>query len=729
MKKKSTLFVLLLMVGRLFATSPNPPVDGEGMWLPILLSQLNEAEMKKMGMKMSAEDIYSVNKGSLKDAIVLFGGGCTAEMISDKGLLLTNHHCGYDAIQQHSSLEHNYLDNGFWAKDGAQELQNKGLTATFIISMTDVSSAVLLGVTAELSEKERQSQIDKNLADVRKNTTLMAGQDVLIRPMFEGNQYFLFVTETYKDVRLVGAPPSSIGKFGSDTDNWVWPRHTGDFSIFRIYADKNNRPAEYSTDNVPYKPKKFLPISLDGVAQGDFTMVFGFPGRTQEYLPAAAVAQTVETLNPTRIRLRDKALKIMDIDMRSDAKTKIRYASKYARIANAWKKWIGENQGLKQTNGVGKKQVLEADFQKRVDANPIWKQNYGNILSDFNKLYKTFEPYAQARENFNETFRNVELLSLISNLNGFVGAHEKNKNNSLDERRQKTKQYIQSFYEDYLPATDQKVFAGLIEIYLQYADSSLVSSQVRKLVTDSKKDYSKLSESFFKESFLLKKDSLVALFSLKPAEIVEKLDKDAAFSFGKHLIDQYSTLIEPKIADLQPRINGLQRQYMAALMTVFGKEKRFFPDANSTLRVTYGQAEGYQPRDGVMYQHYTYLDGVMEKYVPNDYEFDVPQKLRDLFEKKDFGAYADQNGKMPVCFIGSNHTTGGNSGSPAIDAHGNLIGLNFDRVWEGTMSDIHYDKTICRNIMVDARYILFLIDKFAGAGHLIKELKLVHPKH
>jgi hypothetical protein len=322
----------------------------------------------------------------------------------------------------------------------------------------------------------------------------------------------------------------------------------------------------------------------------------------------------------------------------------------------------------------------------------------------------------------------VELLSLISNLNGFVGAYEKNKNNPLDERRQKTKQFIQSFYEDYLPATDQKVFAGLIEIYLQYADSSLVSSQVRKLVTDSKKDYSKLSESFFKESFLLKKDSLLALFSLKPAEIVEKLNKDAAFSFGKSLIDQYSNLVEPKIADLQPRINGLQRQYMAALMTVFGKEKRFFPDANSTLRVTYGQAEGYQPRDGVMYQHYTYLDGVMEKYVPNDYEFDVPQKLRDLFEKRDYGNYADKNGKMPVCFIGSNHTTGGNSGSPAIDAHGNLIGLNFDRVWEGTMSDINYDKTICRNIMVDARYVLFIIDKFAGAGHLIKELKLVHPK-
>jgi Peptidase S46 len=726
MKKKSTLFVLLLMVVRVFAT---PPVDGEGMWLPILLSQLNETEMKKMGMKMSAEDIYSVNKGSLKDAIVLFGGGCTAEMISDKGLLLTNHHCGYDAIQQHSSLEHNYLDNGFWAKDGAQELQNKGLTATFIISMADISSAVLSNVTAEMSEKERQSQIDKNLADVRKNTTLMAGQDVLIRPMFEGNQYFLFITETYKDVRLVGAPPSSIGKFGSDTDNWVWPRHTGDFSIFRIYADKNNRPAEYSVDNVPYKPKKFLPISLDGVEQGDFTMVFGFPGRTQEYLPAAAVAQTVETLNPTRIRLRDKALKIMDIDMRSDAKTKIRYASKYARIANAWKKWIGENQGLKQTNGVGKKQVLEADFQKRVDANPTWKKSYGTILSDFNKLYQSFEPYAQARENFNETFRNVELLSLISNLNGFVGAHEKNKNNSLDERRQKAKQYIQSFYEDYLPATDQKVFAGLVELYLQYADSSLVSSQVRKLVIDSKKDYSKLSESFFKQSFLLKKDSLLALFDLKPAEIVEKLNKDAAFSFGKSLIDQYSTLVEPKIADLQPRINGLQRQYMAALMTVFSKEKRFFPDANSTLRVTYGQAEGYQPRDGVTYQHYTYLDGVIEKYVPGDYEFDVPQKLRDLFEKRDFGNYAAKNGKMPVCFIGSNHTTGGNSGSPAIDAHGNLIGLNFDRVWEGTMSDINYDKTICRNIMVDARYILFIIDKFAGAGHLIKELKLVHPKH
>jgi hypothetical protein len=729
MKRITTFFVLLFTTMRVFATPPvTPPVDGEGMWLPILLSQLNEAEMKKMGMKMSAEDIYSVNKGSLKDAIVLFGGGCTAEMISDKGLLLTNHHCGYDAIQQHSSLENNYLDNGFWAKEGMKELPNKGLTATFIISMADVSIAVLQNVTPEMNEKERQSQIDKNLAEVRKTTTLLAGQDMLIRSMFEENQYFLFITETFKDVRLVGAPPSSIGKFGSDTDNWVWPRHTGDFSIFRIYADKNNRPAEFSTENVPYKPKKFLPISLDGVEQGDFTMVFGFPGRTQEYLPAAAVAQTVETINPTRIRLRDKALKIMDIDMRSDAKTKIRYAAKYARIANAWKKWIGENQGLKQTNGVDKKLALEADFQKRVDANPTWKKNYGSLLTDFNLLYKQFEPYAQAREHFNETIRNCELLTLISNLNGFVGAYEKNRNNPMEERRQKAKQLLKNFYEDYSSTTDQKVFAGLLEIYLNHADTNLIAAPVRKVVTSYKKDYTELAAAFFKTSILLKKDSLIALFDQKPAEIVEKLNQDVAFGFAKSLIDQYAALIEPKIADLQPRINALQRHYMAALMVVFNKEKRFFPDANSTLRVTYGQAEGYQPRDGVMYQHYTYLDGVMEKYVAGDYEFDVPQKLRDLYAKRDFGTYAAKNGKMPVCFIGSNHTTGGNSGSPAIDAQGNLIGLNFDRVWEGTMSDIHYDKSICRNIMVDARYILFIIDKFAGAGHLIQELKLVHPK-
>ncbi|MEY4903544.1 MAG: hypothetical protein RLZZ292_1359 [Bacteroidota bacterium] len=701
---------------------------GEGMWLPLLLSQLNEAEMKAMGMKMSADDIYSINHGSLKDAIVLFNGGCTAEIISDQGLLLTNHHCGYDAIQNHTTLEHNYLEDGFWAYSQKEELANPNLTATFIVRMEDITAMALKGVTDDMTEKDRASTIDKNLNALRKSPPCETWQEILIRPMFEGNQYYLFVTETFKDVRLVGTPPSAIGKFGSDTDNWVWPRHTGDFSMFRIYADKNNRPAAYSADNVPYKPKHSLPISMDGVAEGDFTMVMGFPGRTQEYLPSAAVAQTLHVLNPTRIGIRDKALKIIDVDMRADAQTKIQYASKYARIANYWKKWMGESQGLKISNGVARKQGLEVDFQKRVEGNPEWQTKYGTILPEMTKLYSTIEPYTFARENFNETFRNTDILALISNLNSLVSSYQKNGDKGVEDRKPAVKDFMTDFFKDFNPATDKKVFAALMQMYVTSSKPELISAEMTKQLGKAKKNYAQLSERLFNKSSITDVKKLTTLLEKSPKDLVEALQKDATFAFGKSMIDQYLAVADPQLTTLQPQINRLQRKFMQAQIDVFGKEKRFYPDANSTLRVTYGNVKGYAPKDGVFYTQYTYLDGVMEKYIPGDYEFDVPKKLRDLYAQKDFGPYAAENGKMPVCFIGSNHTTGGNSGSPALDASGNLIGLNFDRVWEGTMSDINYDPSICRNIMVDARYVLFVIDKYAGAKNLIGELKLVHPK-
>jgi Peptidase S46 len=722
--KNQTLFISLFF-SFFIATTLHA---GEGMWLPILLSQLNEAEMKAMGMKMSAEDIYSINHGSLKDAIVQFNGGCTGEIISDQGLLLTNHHCGYDAIQDHTTLEHNYLENGFWAYSLKEELPNPNLVATFIVRMEDITTTALKGVTDEMAEKDRISTIDKNLASLRKNPPCEAWQEILIRPIFEGNQYYLFVTETYKDVRLVGAPPSAIGKFGSDTDNWVWPRHTGDFSMFRIYADKNNRPAGYSPDNVPYKPKHALPISMDGVAEGDFTMVMGFPGRTQEYLPSTAVAQTLNVLNPIRIGIRDKALKIIDVDMRADAQTKIQYASKYARVANYWKKWMGESQGLKISHGVERKQGLEADFEKKVATNPDFQAKYGTIIPEFNKLYSATEPYTFARENFNETFRNTDILGLISNLNGLVSSYQKNGDKGLDERKPAVNEFVTTFFKDFRPETDKKVFAALMEMYMTSSKAEVIASEMTKQLGKAKQNYTQLANRLYSKSSITDLQKLTKLLEKSPKDLVEALQKDPAFAFGKSMIDQYLAVVDPQLTTLQPQINRLQRKYMQAQIAVLGNEKRFYPDANSTLRVTYGNVKSYSPKDGLLYTHYTYLDGVMEKYVPGDYEFDVPQKLRDLYAKKDFGPYAAENGKMPVCFIGSNHTTGGNSGSPALDASGNLIGLNFDRVWEGTMSDINYDPSICRNIMVDARYLLFIIDKYAGAKNLINELKLVHPK-
>ena len=692
-----------------------------GMWIPSLLKGSNEAEMKALGMKISADDIYSVNTSSLKDAVPHFDGGCTAEMISPKGLLLTNHHCGYDNIQSHSTVEHDYLTDGFWAYKMTEELPNKDLTVTFIIKIEDVTSKIFEGVTNLSTEVEKQKKIQQNIAAVGKSFPKEAWQEAMIRAFYDGNQYLLFVTETFKDVRLVGAPPSSIGKFGSDTDNWVWPRHTGDFSLFRIYADKNNRPADYSIDNVPYQPKHFFPISAKGIQENDFTMVMGYPGRTQEYLPSFAVEQIVNDLNPAKIEIRDAALKVQDGFMRKDNAIKIQYASKYAGVANYWKKWIGETKGLKKSNAVALKKEFEKKFQERIMK--AGKQaEYASLLADFEKNYTEIRPYAIAKDYFTEVvLRNSEILSFSYRLYQLEQVYNTRGEQAFTDRKNNLIAGFEGLYKDYSTQVDEKVFEQLIDLYTSKSPKQFLPESLNNI------NASSLTAGIFGVSKLTNYEGLKNILSGDAKSVVEKLNQDPAYKLVKLIADSYQKNVAPKFDEINLKNIALQRTYMKGIMEFFPND-RIFPDANSTLRVTYGQVKGYKPSDAVVYEPVSYLDGVIEKYIPGDYEFDVPKKLIDLYNAKEYGKYADKNGKMPLAFIATNHTTGGNSGSPALDANGNLIGLNFDRVWEGTMSDIYYSPEICRNIMVDARYILFIIDKFARATNLIEELTIVYPK-
>lgn len=675
-----------------------------GMWIPSLLEGMNENEMQALGSKLTAEDIYSVNQSSLKDAIAHFNGGCTSEVISPNGLLLTNHHCGFSQIQSHSSLENDYLKDGFWAMSYEEELPNEGLFAEFIVRIEDVTNQVLANVTEEMTEKEKQSTIDKNSNSLQETVEKEVWQDTKVKSFYKGNQYFLFVTERYEDVRLVGAPPSSIGKFGSDTDNWVFPRHTGDFSLFRIYADKDNRPAKYSEDNVPFKPRHFLPVSLDGVEEGDFTMVFGFPGRTDEYLPAIAIEHITQEYNPSNIAIREAALKVMDAKMKVDDEVRIKYASKQARIANYWKKWIGENLGIEKSNAVEERRAFEATFKKALKEKGF-EDKYGHILPEFDRLYKDFSAINIKRRNFIEVFLvNNELMQMT-----FRAYQVEQSLKGNPENFEKDISYITNLlkgvHKNYDVTVDKGVFEAIMPLY----------------------NKGNVDPTIYDKTAFTNLDSALKLFEGSADEIIKNLNEDAAYAYAKPMIEEFYNFINPEFQQKNEPITALQTEYMTALMKAL-PNARYFPDANGTLRVTYGQVHGYSPRDAVYYQPVSYLDGVIEKYVPGDYEFDVPQKLIDLYETKDYGQYADANGKVPVCFLGTNHTTGGNSGSPAIDAQGNLIGLNFDRVWEGTMSDMNYDPDICRNIMVDIRYVLFIVDKYAGAKHLIDEMKLVHPK-
>lgn len=693
-----------------------------GMWVPSLLEGMNEEEMQNLGMKMSAKDIYSVNESSLKDAIAHFNNGCTSEVISPEGLLLTNHHCGYRQIQSHSSVEHDYLTDGFWAMNKEEELTNEGLSVTFIKRIDDVTEQVLAGTEAITDEEARSELIKNNMQKVTAEAQKEPWQDARISTFYEGNQYMLFIVEVFKDIRLVAAPPSSIGKFGSDTDNWTWPRHTGDFALFRIYADQNNRPAEYSKDNKPYTPGHFLPISLDGVEEDDFTLVFGFPGRTDEYLPAIAVEQIINETNPNRIGIRDVSLEIMDEYMRNDDAIRIQYAPKFASIANSWKRWTGEMLGLKKSGAVAIKKQQESTFMERV--NEAGKTaEYGNLLKDFDTYYTEQASYAKGVDYFTEIVqRNVDLLSVAHQANQVLGYADSHGEEIFERVKEVYLSRMQNTYKDYSAKVDKDVFVALIEKYKTDLPSNLIPEKLKNNSTES------LANEIYSKSAFTNYNSLQEIFSGKSKNVAKKLEKDPAFQLVNAMTELYNKEALEPFREIQHKIVGAKRTYMKALLELSPKEDRIFPNANSTLRVTYGKVNGYSPADAIYYHPITYLEGVMEKYVPGDYEFDVPEKLIELYNAKDYGPYADSNGKLPINFIGTNHTTGGNSGSPAIDAHGNLVGLNFDRVWEGTMSDIYYDPSISRNIMVDARYILFLIDKFGDAGYLLDEMKLVHPK-
>ena len=664
---RNTLIALLAAAALL----PSARAD-EGMWLPMLISQRIE-HMHDKGFTLDAEDIYSINQASLKDAVVLFGGGCTGEVVSPEGLLFTNHHCGYSQIQKHSSVEHDYLKDGFWALERSDELPNPGLSVMFLEYMQDV--------TSELSSAtDKQAAIDSLVTSAE---AAGKGLSASVEEFYYGNQYFLFVYKEFRDVRLVGAPPSSIGKFGGDTDNWMWPRHTGDFSIFRIYAGPDNEPAGYSEDNVPYRPKKYFKIATGGVQEGDFTFIYGFPGSTREYVTSDEVRYIGEISDPAKIALRTMRLEIMKKYMDSSQDLRIRYSSKYANVSNAWKKWQGEAGGIERNGTVEEKEAYEARFAE-------WAAGtrYEGLLDRLDSLYKVFEPLNFAREYTSETALALELPKFAT---AYCNASEEDRAQLADD-----------FYKDWWLPVDKECFIALMDAY-----SKDVPAEFRPACFDS---------SLVRYGSIPAWADAVFGGGLSKGELSDAAN-DPAYAFRKAFTEHYNNVLLPEYLRISGEITALYKDYMQGQME-FEPEKAFYPDANLTLRVAYGNVAGYSPSDGVYYKPVSTLTGIMEKDNPEIFDYDVPQKLRELYAT---GLYDD----MPVCFIATNHTSGGNSGSPVIDADGNLIGLNFDRVWEGTMSDIAFDPAFCRNICLDIRYLLFVVDKVCGAGALLDELEFV----
>lgn len=714
-KKAFVVFAVLLLKIQIFA------VADEGMWLPLFLKELNEPDMQAKGMRISADDIYNINQSSLKDAIVSFGGFCTGEVISSEGLVLTNHHCGYGQIQSHSSVENDLLTDGFWAMDKEEELPNPGLFVTFIVEIRDVSKEILEGIDHNTPEKEREAIIKKRTGAIAKEATQGTHYGAVIKPFFYGNEYYMFITETFKDIRLVGAPPSSIGKFGGDTDNWMWTRHTGDFSLFRIYAGPDGKPADYSKDNVPYQPKHHLPVNLNGVNEGDFTMVFGFPGRTNEYLTSFAIKDIMEEINPHRINIREKKLEILNEDMKASDAVRIQYASKYASTANAWKKWIGENNGLIRLKALERKKALEEKFEQWANEDENRKALYGSLIKDFDREYLKQKTISQANNYMLEAVYGTEVIRFARTIS--LLAKEDISEEELKVLLPKISAYGEKYFKDYNTATDQKVFAALMRLYYDNVEADFHPEHLTKLAKKRKGNFERIADDVFKKSVLVSKDKFDKFLDGFNAKSVKQLKKDPAFVLMEEFTSIYDQEIRPVLTETEENIEKLSRYYLAGLRQM-QPEKKFYPDANSTMRVAYGQVNGYEPKDGVAYKYYTTLEGIMQKEDPENDEFIVPERLKELYKNKDYGIYG-KDGIMPVCFTSSNHTTGGNSGSPIINGDGHLIGTNFDRNWEGTMSDIMYDPEMCRNISVDIRYTLFIIDKFAGAGHLVDEMTII----
>ena len=696
----------------LFLVNINVVLAEEGMLIPSLLAAF-ESDMKAKGMRLSAEEIYSVNHSSLKDAIFQFGGGCTAELVSGKGLLLTNHHCGYSQIQSHSSLENDYIRNGYWAQNLTEELKNPGLTASRIVRIEDVTNAIFLGSSSKSDKATIEANMKKIAADAVAGTHYVAE----VKAFDYGNAYYLMVKEEFLDVRFVGTPPNSIGKFGGDTDNWVWPRHTGDFSVFRIYAGPNNLPAAFSESNVPYTPLHYLPISMKERHVGDFTMVYGFPGTTEQHVVSSYLKFIIEKERPARIHMRDLSLGVIDKGMRSDDLIRIQYAAKQASIANAWKKWIGQIEGLKNLDGVGIKMQREKEYTDRASSNPEWLAKYGAVVQKMNDLVgkeSDFEfKYAMGVEYLSV---GPEYFKLVRALNDLITNYKKYADNGeLAGVLEKLTKTGEGFFKNFNAQIDRQIFNLLTKEYIKYftvKDESTIGLEVDQL-----------TKIIYEKSIFTNQKRFNAFISNFNANSLKKLEKDAGFSHYSNHMSEFRNKIIPGYSNFNTNMTALLQVYVEGRKIMY-PELKHWPDANSTLRITYGQLEGSSPTDGMMYTEHTTLDGIIAKYNSGNPDFELLPRMLDLHKEKNYGEYA-QEGELWVCFTGSNHTTGGNSGSPVIDADGNLMGLNFDRTWESTMSDYMFDAARCRNIVVDIRYVLWVIDRYSNAKYLVDEMTII----
>ena len=694
----------------------------EGMWLLPLIEKLNMGKMTELGLKLSAEDIYSLNKASIKDAVVIFGGGCTGEIVSSQGLILTNHHCGYGSIQSHSSVEHDYLKDGFWAMTKEQELPNPNMAVTFLVRIEDVTTQVLANVKEGMSESDRSNAISEARTAIQKKAEDGTNYRASVATFYGGNYFYLIVNERYTDVRLVGAPPSSIGKYGSDTDNWEWPRHTGDFSVFRVYSAPDGKPAPYSKNNIPLKPKRFLPVSIKDLNKGDFAMILGYPGRTQRYVTSYEINEILKISHPGRIKIRGIKQDNWMADMKTDQKVNIQYASKYFGSSNYWKKYMGEKVGLEKLNVIAQKQLLENDFNKWVGADAARKAKYGEALNLIKTAIDSRAEYYGANIYLSECFsQGCELLLQNQVATALIAALKSGDAKKVTDLTANFKNDIGSFYKDYNPPTDRKNMKSMLKLYradvpAKYHPDFYVNVVDKKF----KGDIDKFVDDLFTKSVFADQVKLIAFLD-KP--VLKTLESDPLYLTATS-ISKVSSEVAKNLSRLTGNLDLGRRLWQAALLEM-APEKILYPDANSTMRLTYGSVLDYDPRDGVTYKYYTSLTGVMEKYKPGDYEFDVPQRQIDLFNKKEFGRYASPKGYMPVCFLTNNDITGGNSGSPVMNANGELIGLAFDGNWEAISGDYAFEPALQRTIIVDIRYVLWVMDIYAGAKHLVDEMTIV----
>lgn len=711
--------ILILIAGFILALSPAKA--DEGMWLPMLIKRLNYVDMQKHGLQLTAEEIYSVNNSSVKDAIVRLGRGfCTGEIISDQGLMLTNHHCGFGVIQEQSTEEKNYVDNGFWAMNKSEELP-AGFSVSFLVRMDDVSDQINASLTEEMTLEERNKAIKIMSDSLEKMAVGETNYEANVKSFYNGNEFYLFVYETFPDVRLVGAPPSSIGKFGGDTDNWMWPRHTGDFTLFRVYADADNKPAEYSEENVPYTPKHALPISLKGVDEGDFSMIFGYPGSTDRYLTSAGIKYELEIRQPSSVKLRRKVLDIYEEGMGESEKVRLQYVSKYAGISNYWKYFIGQQAGLKRLKVYDKKKAQEEALEDWIAKDEERQKLYKGVIDGFEKGYTNLREMNRVRVYLNEAIFRVEALSYSYQFSSLLAALEEDDEDKAKQITERLKGGLDGHYKDYDKSIDRKVFAAMMKAYSEDIPEENQPEEFRSMVKKFKGDFNKMADKYYdKTIFASKKET--ADFLENPS--AKSIQKDPLFQVMNAVLSHYRENIRPIIDAENEGLKRSERLFVKGLREM-NSDKVYAADANSTMRVSYGNVKSYHPRDAVKYNYYTTAEGILEKEDPLNPEFVVPEKLKTLILKKDYGQYANEDNELVVNFITNNDITGGNSGSPMINGNGELIGTAFDGNWEAMSGDIAFEPELQRTIGADIRYTLFIIDKYAGAGHLIKEMKLV----